>query len=411
MRVLLNFLPILGRGGGRQNAMNLWAALARHGGAGHTWLALCRQNLALPEAPAGSGMEIATLPVEGAGVGGGRFRAENRDLPRLARRFGADLIFTPMGTGPLRSSLPRVAGWHDGTAVYPDSPMWVAQPVRELWAQRLRTAYAAVALRGAARVCVQTATMGRRVSAAMGVAPERIRVVPNGLSSFLAGERRADDPGSAGAVTDGGKPAAPLRILVVTTTMPAKNLPILPRVARALAELGAEGVEIVATLDGEAGAREMGVAPSPGTVGRGCGGDIAGDAPAGAVVVPGPVPVRCIGPVPHERLGEFYRSGSAVLVPSWVESFTAVYPEAWHFGLPVVTSDLDFARDLCGAAALYAPPQRPDAFALQLVRALTDGAVRRALDAAGRARLAALPDWDRRLSLYLAALEEARAMG
>jgi glycosyltransferase involved in cell wall biosynthesis len=266
--------------------------------------------------------------------------------------------------------------------------MWVGLPTAELLAQRLRTAYAAAALRGAARVCVQTSTMGRRVSAVLGVPPERIRVVPNGLSSFLAGEAPAREGASAAWL-------APRRVLVVTTTMPAKNLPALPRIARALAGLGVDGVEIVATLAPDAGAREMGLEPPP----------------DGGVVVPGPVPVRCIGGVPHERLGDLYRSGSAVLVPSWVESFTAVYPEAWHFGVPVVTSDLDFARDLCGKAALYAPPDRADAFALQLLRALTDDPLRRALDLAGRARLAALPSWDRRLELYLAALDEARAMG
>jgi glycosyltransferase involved in cell wall biosynthesis len=117
-----------------------------------------------------------------------------------------------------------------------------------------------------------------------------------------------------------------------------------------------------------------------------------------------------VGAVPHEHLGVLYGSGSALLVPSWVESFTAVYPEAWHFGLPVVTSDLDFARGLCGAAALYAPPDAPAAFAAQLVRVLAEAGLREALVAEGRARLAALPDWDRRLALYLDALEEARTI-
>lgn len=410
MRVLLNFLPLLGRGGGRQNAINLWAALARHGGAGHRWLAVCRSNLALPEPPPGSGMEVTALPVEGAGVGGGRFRAENLELPRLARRFGAELIFTPMGTGPLHAGVPRVAGWHDATAVYPESPMWVGLPTAELLAQRLRTAYAAAALRGAARVFVQTSTMGRRVSAVLGVPPERIRVVPNGLSSFLAGEAPAREGAGVADEGAGSAWALPRRVLVVTTTMPAKNLPALPRIARALAGLGAEGVEIVATLAPDTGAREMGLEPPPAWA-FGDGAHSGGGGLDRSVVVPGPVPVRCIGGVPHERLGDLYRSGSAVLVPSWVESFTAVYPEAWHFGLPVVTSDLDFARDLCGRAALYAPPDRPDAFAHQLLRALTDDPLRRALDLAGRARLSALPDWDRRLELYLDALEEARAMG
>lgn len=388
MRVILNFLPLLGRGGGRQNALNLWAAVARHGGAGHEWLAVTRTNLGLPDPEAGSGMDLTTLPVEGAGVGGGRFRAENLALPRLARSFAADVIFTPMGTGPLRSPLPRVCGWHDGTAVYPESPMWAGASARALLGERLRTAYAALALRGVARVCVQTPTMGRRVTSVLGVPPERIRLVPNGLSAFLAAEAGAGVGGARAA------PAGPRRILVVTTTMPAKNLRVIPRVARALAARGVEDAEIVVTLDPKEGAAEMGLgAPRA----------LASD----GVVQGGRVPVRCVGAVPHAELGALYRSGAAVLVPSWVESFTAVYPEAWHFGLPIVTSELDFARDLCGDAALYARPDAPDLLADALVRALDDAPTRDALTAEGRARLARLPSWDERFARYLAALEEA----
>lgn len=396
MRVLLNFLPLLGRGGGRQNALNLWAAIGRHGGAGHQWLAVTRANLGLPEPGTGSAMDVVTLDVEGAGVGGGRFRGENLHLPRLARRFGADVIFTPMGTGPLGSlipRIPRVVGWHDGTALYPDSPMWAGHPARELVPQRLRVGYAALALRGVSRVCVQTPTMGRRVTAVLGVPAERIRIVPNGLSAFLAPEAPAPDV-----------PSVPRRILVVTTTMAAKNLPAIPRVARALAAAGVGDAEIVVTLSPEDGAQSMGLAAPAAAMGDG------GTVGGAGVVQGGPVPVRCVGPVPHGDLGAFYRGGAAVLVPSWVESFTAVYPEAWHFGLPVVTSDLDFARDLCGEAALYAPPERPSAFAAPLARVLEDVGLRDTLRRAGRARLALLPDWDQRFALYLAALEEAVAI-
>lgn len=386
MRVLLNFLPILGRGGGRQNALNLWDALGRHGGAGHQWLAVTRSNLALDAPPAAAGMDVTSLPVEGAGVGGGRFRAENVTLLRMARTFGAQVVFTPMGTGPLWAPVPRVSGWHDGTSVYADSPMWRGHSGRELVTQRLRVAYAAVALHGVSRVCVQTRTMGRRVSATFGVPEARIHVVPNGLSSFLAREAAASDPEER---TQGG----PRRILVVTTAQPAKNLPALPHTARALAGMGLGDVEIVATLDPGEGARAMGVARPRGVDPE--------------IVVPGPVPVRCVGSVPHRALGDLYRSGAAVLAPSWVESFTAVYPEAWHFGLPVITSDLDFARDLCGDGALYGDPLVPSTFAAPLARALEEPDVRAALRSAGRRRLERLPSWDRRLELYLAALEAA----
>jgi glycosyltransferase involved in cell wall biosynthesis len=121
------------------------------------------------------------------------------------------------------------------------------------------------------------------------------------------------------------------------------------------------------------------------------------------------VPVRRIGQVPHAELGPLYRSAAAVLLPSLAESFSATCVEAMHFGVPLVTSDRDFARDVCSDAALYADPTDPDALADALLRALEDDDARTALRCAGFARVRTFPDWSERLRLYLDVCREAAA--
>jgi glycosyltransferase involved in cell wall biosynthesis len=39
-----------------------------------------------------------------------------------------------------------------------------------------------------------------------------------------------------------------------------------------------------------------------------------------------------------------------------------------HLGTPILTSDLDFAREVCGEAAVYFSPWDPDAMATAIER-------------------------------------------
>lgn len=67
-----------------------------------------------------------------------------------------------------------------------------------------------------------------------------------------------------------------------------------------------------------------------------------------------------LGPIPQEDLAGIFRSMHALVMPSTLESFSGTYLEAMSFGCPVVTSDLDFAREVCGDAALYFDPWQAD---------------------------------------------------
>ena len=60
-----------------------------------------------------------------------------------------------------------------------------------------------------------------------------------------------------------------------------------------------------------------------------------------------------IGKVDISECPSLYRQADIMFQPSLLECFTATYPEAMRMQVPIVTTDLEFARGLCGNAALY----------------------------------------------------------
>jgi len=75
-----------------------------------------------------------------------------------------------------------------------------------------------------------------------------------------------------------------------------------------------------------------------------------------------------------------------------------------------VTSDLDFARELCGDAALYAPPRDAEAMARTILDLARSPALAERLVAAGQARLSrAYPAPGVKFAQQLALLEKMAA--
>ncbi len=347
---------------------NLFAATARNG-EGDDWMFVARPESGLAaEAPDVPWLHCTPMPIEGFAH---RLKTENLALPRLATEWGADLVFTPMGAGPIRCDQPTVMGWHDPSVGYPESPMWARAGFRFRNVERLRRRYARVAASRALRICTQTKTLADRIADRWKLDRDRFRIVPNGLSVFHTGE----DPAPETPVGD------PRVILVVGNPKPIKNFEILPHVVAALSETGLDAVEVRATLSDDQPYMEP---------------YLREEKAVGATRIP----ITKIGLVPHAKLGDLYRRSAVVFLPSLLEAFSATYIEAMHFGVPLVTSDLDFAHDICGDAALYADPLDPAACADALHRALTDPPTRARLREAGFARVKRFPDWSQRFALY-----------
>lgn len=63
-----------------------------------------------------------------------------------------------------------------------------------------------------------------------------------------------------------------------------------------------------------------------------------------------------LGEIPIYSCPSVYSQCDALFFPSLLETFSVSYLEAMKMGLPILTSDLDFAKEICGDAAIYFDP-------------------------------------------------------
>jgi len=75
-----------------------------------------------------------------------------------------------------------------------------------------------------------------------------------------------------------------------------------------------------------------------------------------------------LGTVPYERLHHVYRACDVYVAPAYAESFAHPLVEAMSSGLPIVASDLQVHREICGDAGLYFDRFSPDELARQILR-------------------------------------------
>ncbi len=113
-----------------------------------------------------------------------------------------------------------------------------------------------------------------------------------------------------------------------------------------------------------------------------------------------------IGQVSTESMPFLYKSCDAMIMPTLLESFSISYMEAMEFGLPILTSDLDFAVSVCGDAAEYFDPLDPKSIYESVVRVYSDQNFASELVNKGRLRLNSFPDWDANYQTFVGILKE-----
>lgn len=100
-----------------------------------------------------------------------------------------------------------------------------------------------------------------------------------------------------------------------------------------------------------------------------------------------------IGPVGMQYVPSLYAQCDGLILPTLLESFSGTYVEAMFHEKPILTSDRDFARDVCGDDAYYFDPLNPESVLSAIKAMLLDPALRaqKTRDAARRVRR--FPGW------------------
>lgn len=267
----------------------------------------------------------------------------------LARRHGADIMHSPATLGPARSSVPLVVTIHD--LLYWSHPELMSTPFYTApvkWMER-RVAKAA------SRIITISEVSKAEIVKYLGSAPETIDVIPLAASA----------PWTESRAPDTERPF----ILATGNRRPHKNYEGLIR-ALALVE---EQHRPRLIITGSHGAEDplLPVVTELGLQDH----------------------VELRGWLSPEQLGELYRTATALAVPSFAEGFSLPPLEAMSSGVPVLVSDIDVHREVCGDAALYVDPHDLASIAGGLRTLTTDRSVGADLTARGHTRAATFT-WD-----------------
>jgi glycosyltransferase involved in cell wall biosynthesis len=263
-------------------------------------------------------------------------------LPLRARRARA--LLCPANLAPVAH--PRtVVVLHDAAALR--HPAWYS-PAYAAWQRRLLPLIA----RRARHVITVSAFSRDELVDLLGIAPERISVVPGGVDAAFSPAADAERARAALGLT---RPY----VLCVASQTARKNLAALVAAARAL-----DGVDVV----------------------------VAGGHRPQFAAEAGLDPLRLLGHVPDELLPGLYAGAAAFALPSRYEGFGLPVLEAMAAGTPVVAADVTALPETCGGAARLAAPDG-EAFRAALLDLLGDAAERERLRAAGLAHAARF-SWD-----------------
>ena len=300
---------------------------------------------------------------------GGGTLWEQLALPRLAA--GADVVFAPGYSGPLRGAAPLVVTVHDVSfAAHPEWFSW-----REGLRRRLLTRLSA---RRAARVITVSDFSKREIVRHLRIPASKVDVIYSGVTAWTA----AGEP---------SLPRQPL-VLYVGSLFNRRHVPALVEGFARLLRTHPD-----ARLDIVGDNRTRPHIDVDAVIARANAGDR----------------IRARSYVGDDELAALYRRAAVFVFLSEYEGFALTPLEALGAGVPVVLLDTAVAREIYGPAAIYVERPDPAAIATALARVLDSDAERQRLLAAAATQLQRF-SWtecaQRTLQILLSSARRSRAV-
>jgi glycosyltransferase involved in cell wall biosynthesis len=273
-------------------------------------------------------------------------------MPGKVQQYNPDVVFTIFGPAYWKCPVPHLQGFAHFTLINsPDKR--IESVLSRSFASQVLDRLKIRLFRRAEYLVVETDFVRSRLIS-LGFDKNRIFVVRNSYSPLFKKEISKVRAGNVGKV---------FTFLVPGSYYKHKNLESIPETAAKLRSITSKPFQFIFTLPHEhfGWKRIKNKAVSFGVGGR----------------------LKTVGNVPHAEIGRLYREANAVCLPTLLESSTAVYPEAFISRLPLITSDLDFAHELCGKGALYFDPFSPLDMANKLSQIIQKPALRTSLVSSG----------------------------
>lgn len=246
-----------------------------------------------------------------------------RKLSNLEQKINPDAVLTVFGPGLWKPENPHITGFANGFYLFEDSK-YIQEKVLNNFFKRLmyfsrRSLLFKQLEREADSYWVETTMAQKKLAATIAINKRKIYVIGNTYGSHFK-----NNISSKGINTC-------FRLLYLSAYYPHKNFEILPRVIPILKDRNIQ-CQFMLTISNEK-FEEI----------------FKDDFCKEYLINKGPVN-------PSETI-KLYQETDAVIMPSFLETFSANYPEAMKMNKPILCSNLQFAKAICGNAALYFEPE------------------------------------------------------
>lgn len=280
-----------------------------------------------------------------------------------------DCVFSVFGPTYYTPKVPHIAGFAYPWIINPDSLYLKKLPYYTRIKEYLQNSFKSKYFRNDAQFYItETFDVKKRLNKYLKIKMDNIFVVHNTYNHFFRQLNSSNE-----------KDILPLknercfRMLTVSSNFPHKNLKIIDSVIEELLLRGIDNFEFILTIPQNEFIREFKNIKY----------------------------IKNIGFIAPSLCPSLYKQCDAMFLPTMLECFSATYPEAMISDLPILTSDLDFAKDICGDSALYFNPFDAKSIASTIIKLKNDDVLYKNLVEKGKIRVTKFPTSKERAQQYL----------
>lgn len=372
MKIILNFLP-LKTGGGVQVALD-FLNQARLYGSEHQWLIVAREGSPFSSFEESKNIKIIHNVPDNIFS---RLFFENFGCKEIIKKYKPDLIYTQFGPHWPGSHSINIVGCAYSNLFYPEIDFWKSYGFIKKIERKLVDFYRKSMLKKADLVIFETPDLSRR-SVTQGVLPSNMStyVLPAVSSNVGVSIEHLEIKEKLQKAPKG------FRVCLISGYSINKNFEVLIDVLVYLKEFyNRQDIFFTLTLSEDSQytklffkkAQLLGVLEN----------------------------IINLGVIPFDACAEVYRGSDAAILPANLESFSNNIAESWAMGVPLLISDMDWARSVCGEGAFYIDQKSPKDIAEKLVLLSENATLVENLIKKGSVELAKYPNSKERFLNYL----------
>ena len=266
-----------------------------------------------------------------------------KTMLNLERKICPNVIFTVFGPSYHRSKYPKIVGMAIPYLIYPDSPFFESLGFKEKMKYRIFSVLKSLFFKNNSDALIFESEIARKIFIEKYKYNKPTYTVNNTLNSIFL---EKDKWQSIDLCQDR------FNILCLSANYPHKNLNIIPKLIELIK---AKNPSFRFTFNISASIEDFSWSEST------C------------------ENVNFLGHVPLEKIPDLYLKSDLLFFPTLLEVFSTTYLEALQMGVPIVTSDMPFSKDICDTGAIYCNPTDPNEYAEAILNIFMNYEIRRDL--------------------------------